>query len=214
MWGFVLTPLWSLLHLHFTKVRKASKRNRTRREERGIFMSSNTMTSNTNAVAVRKLVINAMFIALTFLATMCVNIRLPIMANGGLIHLGNVPLFVGAILFGKKTGAIAGAMGMGLFDLISGWTAWAPFTFVVVGLIGFAVGSIMEKKESNLFAWYLLAMVVALGLKIGGYYIAEGIIFGNWVAPMASIPGNVMQIVTAAVISLPLAVTMKKALKL
>lgn len=43
------------------------------------------------------------------------------MGSGGLIHLGNVPLFVAAMLFGRKTGAIAGAFGMGLFDLMSGW---------------------------------------------------------------------------------------------
>ena len=62
----------------------------------------------------KKLTINAMCIALTFVATAFINIRLPIMANGGLVHLGNVPLFLSAILFGKKTGAVAGAFGMGL----------------------------------------------------------------------------------------------------
>ncbi|MCI5935729.1 MAG: ECF transporter S component, partial [Lachnospiraceae bacterium] len=34
------------------------------------------------------------------------------------------------------------------------------------------------------------------------YYIAEGIIYGNWVAPAASIPGNIVQICVAAVIVL------------
>ena len=37
-------------------------------------------------------------------------------------------LSVVSILFGPKKGAVAGAIGMGLFDLISGWTLWAPFT--------------------------------------------------------------------------------------
>lgn len=55
-------------------------------------------------------------------ATCFINIRLPI-GQGGLIHLGNVPLFLIAILFGKKIGALAGAFGMGLFDLMGGWTA-------------------------------------------------------------------------------------------
>ena len=85
------------------------------------------------AYTVRDLVIDALCIALVLAFTMFVNLRLPIAANGGLIHLGNVPLFVAAMLFGRKTGAIAGAFGMGLFDLMSGWTAWAPFTFIIVG---------------------------------------------------------------------------------
>ena len=55
------------------------------------------MNNNTT----KTLVINAMFIALTLVATMFINIRLPIMGNGGLIHLGNVPLFIAAFIFGK-----------------------------------------------------------------------------------------------------------------
>ena len=71
--------------------------------------------------SIKKIVISAMSIALTFIATAFINIRLPIQANGGLIHLGNVVLFTVAILFGKKVGAIAGGVGMALFDLMGGW---------------------------------------------------------------------------------------------
>ena len=66
------------------------------------------------------LAITALLTALVYVFTAFVNIRLPIAANGGLIHLGNVPLFIGAILFGKRVGAIAGGVGMALFDLLSG----------------------------------------------------------------------------------------------
>ena len=68
--------------------------------------------------SVQFLTITAVFVALTYIFTAFINVKLPIAANGGLIHLGNVPLFIGAILFGKKTGAIAGGIGMGLFDLV------------------------------------------------------------------------------------------------
>ena len=61
----------------------------------------------------KELVLDAMFIALTYVFTAFVNVRLPIAANGGLIHLGNVPLFICAILLGKRTGMLAGALGMG-----------------------------------------------------------------------------------------------------
>ena len=63
----------------------------------------------------------ALFIALTYVATAFINVRIPFLAaNGGLIHLGNIPLFVAAAIYGKRTGALAGAFGMGLFDLTSG----------------------------------------------------------------------------------------------
>ncbi len=142
----------------------------------------------------------AVLTALTYVFTAFVNVRLPIMANGGLVHLGNLPMFICAVIFGKKAGAFAGAVGMAIFDLLSGWVMWAPFTFVVVGLMGFAVGAICEKKRGT--AWYALAFGIALVIKIVGYYIAEGIIFGNWIAPVASIPGNVVQVGLAAVITL------------
>ena len=47
---------------------------------------------------VQFIAITAMAVALTYVFTAFVNVRLPIAANGGLIHLGNVPLFIMAIL--------------------------------------------------------------------------------------------------------------------
>ena len=98
------------------------------------------------------------------------------------------------------TGMIAGGIGMGLFDLINGWTAWAPFTLITVGCMGLVVGAITEKKKS--FPLYILAMVLACAIKIAGYYVAEGIIYGNWIVPATSIPGNLLQVGVAAVITL------------
>ncbi|MGN0711349.1 MAG: ECF transporter S component [Anaerovoracaceae bacterium] len=164
---------------------------------------------NTNSKT-QALVINALFIALVYVATWLINIRLPMMGSGGLIHLGNVPLFIAAIVYGKKTGAIAGAFGMGLFDLMSGWTAWAPFTFVIVGAMGWAVGIITEKAKMRPLFANTLAIAAALVIKIVGYYFAEVILYGNWVLPFGSIPGNVMQVVVAGVIVLPIVERIKR----
>ena len=168
-------------------------------------------TNKGSKIAVKDLVIAALCIALTLVATAFINIRLPLAGNGGLIHLGNVPLFLAAIVFGKKIGALAGAFGMGLFDLISVWTAWAPFTFIIVGLMGFVVGLISDKMKERPYLGNLIAMIVALVIKIVGYYFAEVILFHNWIAPLGSIPGNICQVVVAGIIVLPIAETIKKA---
>lgn len=144
----------------------------------------------------------ALFIALTYVFTAFLNVRLPIAANGGLVHLGNIPLFIGAIIFGRKTGALAGGIGMALFDLLSGWTLWAPFTLVIVGLMGYTVGRLTESEKHRKYFWYVLALIAACIIKVVGYYIAEIIIYGNWVAPAASIPGNLVQIGVGAVVTL------------
>lgn len=158
----------------------------------------------------RTIVISALFIALTLVATMFINIRLPLMGNGGLIHLGNVPLFIAAIVYGKRTGFIAGAFGMGLFDVISGWTIWAPFTFVIVGAMGFLVGLIAEKVPGNRIVVYALAVATALIVKVVGYYFAEVILYGNWIQPFGSVPGNIMQVAIAGIIVVPLVGRLKK----
>ncbi|MFE4896208.1 ECF transporter S component [Peribacillus butanolivorans] len=170
----------------------------------------NSTYSPTETTKTKALVINALFIALTLVATMFINIKLPIMGNGGLIHLGNVPLFIAALVYGKKTGAIAGALGMAFFDLISGWAAWAPFTFIIVGTMGFLAGLISEKVPGKRELVYTLAVAVALIIKIVGYYFVEVILYGNWIQPFGSIPGNVMQVVLAGIIVVPLAGRLKK----
>lgn len=156
----------------------------------------------------KKLVYASMGIALVFICTALINIRLPISANGGLIHLGNVPLFIIAILYGRRFGALAGGIGMALFDVMGGWFLWAPFTLVIVGLMGYTVGAICENHRT--LAAYVLALTTACLIKVVGYYGAEGIIYGNWLIPMASIPGNLVQIGVAAVIVLPIVVKLRK----
>lgn len=160
------------------------------------------------------LVITSLFIALTFVATWQINVRLPLMGSGGLIHLGNVPLFMAAFLYGRKTGAIAGAFGMALFDIMGGWITWAPFTFLIVGLMGYAAGMIEEKKpfSKNTFN-YLLAVVATVVIKVVGYYFAEVILYGNWYAPFGSIPGNIIQVTVAGAMVIPVMVYLKRAVK-
>ncbi|MGG1574532.1 ECF transporter S component [Fictibacillus sp. NRS-1165] len=170
----------------------------------------NTTFSSIETSKTKALVISALFIALTLVATMFINIKLPIMGNGGLIHLGNVPLFIAAFVFGKKTGAIAGAFGMALFDLISGWTVWAPFTFFIVGAMGFLAGLISEKVPGKRVAVNSMAVAAALIIKIIGYYFAEVILYSNWIQPFGSIPGNFMQVVIAGIIVVPLVTRIKQ----
>lgn len=156
----------------------------------------------------KQLVYAALGVALVFICTSFLNLRLPIAANGGLVHLGNVPLFVIAILYGRRFGALAGGLGMALFDVVGGWFLWAPFTLIIVGLMGYTVGAICEKRHT--LTAYVLALVAACLIKVVGYYGAEGIIYGNWLAPMMSIPGNLVQIGVAAVIVLPVMGKLRK----
>lgn len=163
-------------------------------------------------VSAADVTVSGLLIALVFVATEFVNIRLPISVNGGLIHLGNVMLFVSAILFGRKKGALAGAFGMGLFDIVSGWMAWTPFTFIIRGIMGYIIGTIANNKNKNgsSFLYNLMAILAGGIWMIMGYYLTEVILYGNWLSPMTSITGNIIQIAIGAVVGLPLVSALRK----
>lgn len=158
------------------------------------------------------LILTSMSIALVFVATLLLNIKLPITANGGLVHLGTAMLFIIAFVFGPKKAAIAGAVGMGLFDLVSGWTLWAPITIVARGLQGYLVGRIAwsNGREGNSVSFNILAAIVSIPLMLAVYYVGEAIIFGNFVVPAASIPGNIVQNVVGILVAIPVAIALKK----
>ncbi|KGR89482.1 membrane protein [Ureibacillus massiliensis 4400831 = CIP 108448 = CCUG 49529] len=158
------------------------------------------------------LIITALLIALVFVATLFLNIKLPITANGGLVHLGTGMLFIASILFGPKKGALAGAIGMGLFDLFSGWTLWAPITFVARGIQGYIVGKFawMNNKNGSSIVLNLIGMIISIPFMIAVYYVGEGILYGNWIAPVASIPGDLVQNILGIIIAIPVCLVLKK----
>ncbi|MFC7687790.1 ECF transporter S component [Ureibacillus sp. GCM10028918] len=158
------------------------------------------------------LIVSALLIALVFVATVFLNIKLPIGGNGGLVHLGTGMLFIASILFGPKKGAIAGSLGMALFDLMSGWTIWAPGTFIARGLMGYIVGKIAwsNGKSGNSAGLNILGMVVSTPVMLVVYYLYESIIFGNWIVPLGSIPGNLIQIAVGMIVAIPVCIVLKK----
>lgn len=158
------------------------------------------------------LILSAMLIALVFVATLTLNIKLPIKANGGLVHLGTGMLFIASILFGPKKGAIAGAIGMGLFDVVSGWTLWAPITIVARGLQGYIVGKIAwsNGRKGNSIAFNVLAMIISVPFMVAVYYVGEGILYANWVAPLTSIPGDLVQNVLGIIVAIPVCILLRK----
>ncbi|MGE7608945.1 ECF transporter S component [Peribacillus frigoritolerans] len=172
----------------------------------------NTQSYSRSSQNTMDLIINAMLIALVFLSTFFLNIKLPIAANGGLVHLGTAMLFIASILFGPKKAALAGAIGMGLFDIVGGWALWAPITIVARGLQGYIVGKIAWSKGRNgtSIAFNVIATIVSIPFMIAIYYIGEGILYGNWIAPLASIPGDLVQNILGIIVAVPVCVALKK----
>lgn len=199
--------------VHVSKINDRNKiRNEGKRMQR---VEKYKKEVNEKAIySTKQIAMDAMWIALTLIFTAFVNVQIPAFGGaGGLVHLGNVPLFVAAMLFGKRTGALAGGIGMGLFDILTGWIAWAPCTILTCGLMGMVVGAICEKKKTMLAK--VVAMVLALMIKIAGYFFYESFLLGNgMMAAIKSIPGNCVQVITAALLVFLIIKPLEKSLEM
>ena len=137
-------------------------------------------------IKTKDLTILAMFIALTTVATML--IQIPIPATKGYINIGDTILICAGLLLGKTAGGVVGSIGSALADLLSGYGYYAPITFVVKGIEGFLAGYLKEKNINFVVCGLIAGLVMALG-----YFIAEGTILYNFEAAAASLPANIMQ---------------------
>lgn len=140
----------------------------------------------------------------------------------GYIHLGDGFVLLAAIILPKKYACFAGGVGAGLADIYGGYAVWAPWTLVikiVMVLIVQLFFDFLTKRASNgkhiakiagiPFA-ELFAYVLAVLWTVSGYYIAQGFISGNWIAPVADVPGNVLQAAVGSVIAIFVSVTLGK----
>jgi uncharacterized membrane protein len=72
--------------------------------------------------------------------------------------------------------------------------------------MGFIIGGVSDVKVKNGSSIFfnLLAIVAGSVWMVAGYYAAEGFMYGNWTAPLTSIPGNLIQLAIGTVVAVPL----------
>jgi uncharacterized membrane protein len=162
----------------------------------------------------------ALMIAMTTLVTMTV--RVPIFS--GYTHLGDSMIFVAAILLGNKKSFVSASVGMMLADILSGYLIWAPFTFIIKGVMALIAGTIAYRSGkngddfgNNLVAfvaagvWMVLAYLVASGF-ITAYLMSENVTFiQGIIVSMRDIPANCIEVAVGILIALPLSKIIKKA---
>lgn len=152
------------------------------------------MTRN-EGINVGLIVRTAVMAAITFVAAFLLHVPY---INGNVLHLGDGMVFIGAIVLGPVMGAVSAGIGMGLFDILSGYAVWAPFTLIIKAAMAFTagyIGSSLRNEEIKGIDWLKAGIGMVLGALImcAGYYGAEGLLYGNWQSPMLAIPGNLAQ---------------------
>lgn len=138
----------------------------------------------------------AILISLTTVMTMVIHI--PTIGSHGYLNLGDMVVFLAAMMLGRKGGFIVGGLGSALADILLSYTHYAPITLIVKGLEGYIAGVILGTKIGKKSP--IIATIIGGIWMAGGYYFAEIFMYGGKAA-LVSVPGNLMQGALGAVTS-------------
>ena len=134
-----------------------------------------------------KLCITALFIALTCIFTMVIQIPIPL----GYAHLGNSVILFAVFYFDEKGGVLAGSVGSALADMLTGFNQWIIPTLIIKAALALTAALIGKKKEK----WKLysvrtiIALILSMAVMVIGYTISGAIMYGSIGAGLASAPG-------------------------
>ena len=149
-----------------------------------------------------------LFIAITFLST-CINITLPLGIKGCLVHFGPAMLILSAYVLRPVHSGLSAGLGMAFYDLMGGWSIWAPFTFVIRFAQAFFISHMLKKYSDNKPLRYI-GLVIGGLIDVVGYYLAESLIYSNWIVPFASMPAETINYVFGIIVGGALIVAYRK----
>ena len=128
---------------------------------------------NTQNNTVVKLAETALLAALCYVSFTFLQIKIPVPGGDATsIHIGNAFCVLAALLLGGVYGGLAGAIGMGIADIMDPvYITGAPKTFIlkfciglIVGLVAHKVAKINESTDKKyVFKWSVIASVAGLG---------------------------------------------------
>lgn len=148
-------------------------------------------------LSVTQFCITAVFMALTCIATMLIQIPIPL----GYAHLGDSVILICAYFFGPVVGALAGGIGSALADLLTGFPVWALPTLLIKTLMPLIACWFFSGKNyfrnntsTKIFSVrVLVGAVVTLLFMAAGYVVFGAFLYGGWAAGIASAPGLLLK---------------------
>ncbi len=150
-----------------------------------------------------KVALAAIFAGLVAAATLLFVIPIP--ATSGYFNLGEVLIYVAALLFGPFVGAIAGA-GAAISDVLVA-AQYAPGTLTIKAIEGFLVGFLtktLNKKIKSITVCATVAIIIGGFEMVAGYFLYETLALG-YPATLAAleVPFNIVQMLIGLAIAIP-----------
>ena len=144
---------------------------------------------------VRNMCLAAVFTAVVFVFTAYLHIP----SHTGYTHVGDGFIYLAACLLPLPYAMFVGSAWALLADCLTGFAIWAPGSVMIKAA---AVLFFSSKSQKIVTLRNALALIPASVLCIGGYYLYESLITGNFVAPLAGIPGYITQSVLSSALFL------------
>lgn len=143
----------------------------------------------------KKIVITALFAALTFCATFVVQIPTP---TGGYIHIGDSLVLVSAWILGPLYGTLAAGIGSALCDLFAGYSMYIFPTFVIkclMALVACVLYRVISKKAHSVIS-RILSGICGGVVMVAGYYLVEATVMSyGFVGALQGVVLNIVQAV-------------------
>lgn len=114
---------------------------------------------------IKSIVITAFFAAVIFVGIQSFRIPLPAAVGTPFLHFGHIFVMLAVLLIGPKSSAIAGVLGLVIFDLLNGYAHSIPNVLVTTLIKCLLVGAIFvalkKKSAENTRKEYIFAVVCA-----------------------------------------------------
>ncbi len=142
---------------------------------------------------IRLMCLSGIFTAIVFIFTAYLHIP----SHTGYTHVGDGFIYLAACMLPLPYAATVGALGALLADCLTGFAIWAPGSVIIKTL---AVFCFSRKGKKIISLRNILGLIPAWIFCIGGYYLYEAIITGNFAVPLSGIPGYITQSVLSSVL--------------
>lgn len=156
----------------------------------------------------RKLVLGALFAALTCVVTLVV--RWPVGSNGAYLNAGDAVIYTAGVALSGPWAAAAAGIGSMLADLLAGSASYAPGTLIIKALMGLTVGYALYARKAN-WLRYMVFMAASSLIMAGGYAVYDYFVFGSAAMIFDIIP-DLIQAAVGVAIGVPMALLVKRIL--
>jgi len=156
----------------------------------------------------RNITLMAMMAALVFVTI----VFLPKIPVGiGNFNLSDTAIYFAAFAFGPWVGLVAGGLGGGMADVASGYSEFAPLTFIAHGLQGFLAGYFIVTMKGNVR--YMIGWAAGAVAMVGGYFLGEALVevWGGIGQATTEVTANLLQVVSGGIVGYALLWAVRRA---